>query len=59
MNVSFLELLSLLNRGMDSIENEKQTIYPLINKKQASKKSSKKSGVAEKTGNIEAVAPIS
>jgi len=59
MNVSFLELLSLLDVRVDSIENEKQAVYPLVNKKQASKKVNKKSEVAEKTGNIEAVTPIS
>ncbi len=60
MNVSFLELLmSLLDVEVDSTENEKQTTYPLVNRKQASKKGNKKSEVAEKAGNTEAVTPIS
>ncbi len=52
LNTTFLELLSLLET-----EGKNQT-YPLVNKKQASKKG-KKSEVAEKTGNIDAVTPIS
>lgn len=59
MNVSFLELLRLIGEGAGCVENEKKATYPLVNKKQAYKRNSKKSEAAEKTGNIEAVTPIS